>query len=39
MKHGFFITCLTANQATPSRDAALKADIYGNSLLLDVVCN
>lgn len=39
MRHGFFITCLTANQARPIIDVALMADICGRSLLLDTVCN
>lgn len=39
MRHGFFITCLTANQASPIIDTALMADIFGHSLLLDTVCN
>lgn len=38
MSHGFFITCLTANQTCPIIDAALMADIFGHSLLLDTVC-
>lgn len=39
MRHGFFITCLTANQTCPIIDTALMADIFGHSLLLDTVCN
>lgn len=39
MRHGFFITCLTANQACPIMDVALMADIFGRSLLPDTVCN
>lgn len=39
MRHGFFITCLIANQASAVRHAALMADIYGSSLLLDTACN
>lgn len=39
MRHGFFITCLTANQASPIIDIALMADIFGRSLLPDTVCN
>lgn len=39
MRHGFFITCLTANQTCPIIDATLMADIFGHSLLLDTVCN
>lgn len=39
MRHGFFITCRTANQACPIIDVALMADILGRSLLLDTVCN
>lgn len=39
MRHDFFITCLTANQACPIIDVALITDIFGRSLLLDTVCN
>lgn len=39
MRHAFFITCLTANQACPIIVVALMADISGRSLLLDTVCN
>lgn len=39
MRHGFFITCLAANQARPIIGAALMADICARSLLLDTVCN
>lgn len=39
MRHAFFITYLVANQASPVRDTALMADIYGSSLLLDTACN
>ena len=39
MRHGFFITYLVANQASPVGDTALMADIYGSSLLLDTAYN